>query len=210
MKKYAEPFDHWEGKASDYVPLELLEKVLEEFPDLRKHSARAYSNYNEKKRASTELMPNAKKLVNYLNSPEFCSILSEITGIPDLLPDNELTGGGYHEIHRGGKLGVHIDFNRKPELGYRRLNLIVYLNKDWKDEYRGHLQLCGQDRVCVKRILPAFDTLAIFATSEISWHGHPEPLECPDDMSRKSIALYYYTEKDPAFATKSHDTVFAE
>jgi hypothetical protein len=40
--------------------------------------------------------------------------------------------------------------------------------------------------------------MVIFSTTDFSYHGHPEPLNCPDNRSRRSLALYYYTNGRPA------------
>jgi hypothetical protein len=95
----------------------------------------------------------------------------------------------------------------------RRLNVLVYLNKDWKEEYGGHFELWNDKMdTCVKKILPKFNTLALFSTNHISYHGHPDPLNCPEHMSRKSLALYYYTNGRPQHEVQnhSHSTLFAE
>jgi len=203
---YAEPFDHWEVDISETLSGQ-LESILSEYPDLSKNAERSFNNRFEKKLTSRDLKPAARRLVDNLNGYKFRSELSELTGIPDLLADNDLTGGGYHEIKRGGKLGMHIDFNRLKNDRYRRLNLLIYLNKDWKPEYKGELLL---GKPPVKRILPEYGKMVIFTTTENSWHGHPEPLMCPLRMSRRSIALYYYTKEEPEYAVESHDTRFSE
>ncbi len=38
----------------------------------------------------------------------------------------------------------------------------------------------------------------IFTTDVDSFHGHPEPMRCPQGVTRRSLALYYFTvEEDP-------------
>lgn len=133
------------------------------------------------------------------NSASFLDFLEQLTGIPHLIPDPYYVGGGVHQVMRGGSLAVHTDFNFHQRLQlYRRLNLLVYLNKDWEDAYYGHLELWDkQMEQCQKRVSPDFNRLVIFNISHAN-HGHPTPLACPPDMSRKSLALYYYTaEPDP-------------
>jgi Rps23 Pro-64 3,4-dihydroxylase Tpa1-like proline 4-hydroxylase len=134
-----------------------------------------------------------------LNSPSFISFLEQLTGIPNLLPDPKMLGGGTHQTLSGGLLRVHADFNvhRMYELD-RRINLILYLNKDWPEEYGGHLELWDKTvKNCVERILPIAKRCVIFSTGSDTWHGHPHPLTCPPDRCRQSIALYYYTHGRP-------------
>jgi hypothetical protein len=80
----------------------------------------------------------------------------------------------------------------------RRLNVLIYLNKDWEESYGGHLQLWDKDmKYCKKKYLPKFNSMVVFGTTDFSNHGHPDALTCPDDRSRKSIATYYYSNGRP-------------
>jgi hypothetical protein len=125
----------------------------------------------------------------------FTFILSQLTGIDDLIVDAQMLGGGVHLVKPGGLLRVHADFRR--HLSYnleRRLNLLFYVNDDWKDEYGGHLELWDQSMArCERRVLPSANRCVVFNTSDKSYHGHPRPLTSPDGVLRRSIALYFYT-----------------
>ena len=183
---------------------DFLSKVLEEFPDLsRINNSQIYKNKNEVKFANNnyhEFPKNIKRLFDFLNSEIFVNFLNNITNIKEkLIPDPELNGGGLHEIKKGGLLKVHTDFNRHPNLDLdRRLNVLIYLNKNWQDSFGGHLQFWDKDMIsCKKKIFPSFNTIAIFSTTDFSNHGHPEPLSCPDNFSRKSIATYYFSKGRP-------------
>lgn len=188
----------------DFFDKEMLTKVLGEFPDLEKEADKIhYKNPNENKLASKgkqSFKENTSKLVDYLNSPTFIKFLQEMTGIKEqLVADPYYEGGGFHEIKKGGFLKLHVDFHKHRKLNLdRRLNLLVYLNKDWDESYGGHFELWEKDmsKRAVK-ILPIFNRMALFSTSGDSWHGHPDELTCPDDRSRKSLALYYYSEGRP-------------
>ncbi len=110
-------------------------------------------------------------------------------------------------IAKGGKLGIHADFNKQPTNGLdRRVNVLLYLNESWKEEWGGHLEL-WDSKECVTKINPIMNRMVVFNTSSTSFHGHPHPLTCPDDVFRKSLALYYYTEGRPE-KTQSHGTLF--
>ena len=188
----------------DFFDENILEKVLEEFPKVDQLKDKIYyANPNEDKYATKgeySFGPQTKKLVHFLNSQPFLEFLQKITGIEEtLIPDPYFEGGGFHEIKPGGFLKVHVDFhkNRKLQLS-RRVNFLVYLNKDWEEEYGGHLELWEKDMSqCVSKILPKFNRAAMFSTTGDSWHGHPNPLSCPEGKSRKSLALYYYTNGRP-------------
>jgi hypothetical protein len=139
--------------------------------------------------------------------------LQELTGINEtLLPDPYLIGGGYHEIKPGGLLKVHADFNKhEMTMLDRRINLLVYLNKDWAESYGGHFELWDKKMTrAYKKVLPVFNRIAIFSTTDFSYHGHPDALNCPPDRSRKSIALYYYSNGRPKseLSDKAHSTLF--
>jgi Rps23 Pro-64 3,4-dihydroxylase Tpa1-like proline 4-hydroxylase len=150
-----------------------------------------------------------RELLWEMNSIGFLTFLERLTGIQSLISDPMMQGGGLHQIMPGGLLGVHADFTTHKVYGLdRRINVLLYLNKDWKPEYEGHLELWSRDMSrCVRRIIPKFGRCVIFDTDASSYHGHPRPLNCPDGMTRKSIALYYYTNgRDDAPVTRTTDT----
>ena len=141
-----------------------------------------------------------KNTFMYLNSKEFIAKIEKLTGISDLVyGDLKLRGAGVHIIKNNGFLGMHTDFNtyNHPTYGKldRRINLLIYMNKDWKSEYKGDLLIYHPDNISeVKRTQPIFNRCVIFNTTNKSIHGHPEPLCVPKDLYRKSIAVYYYTK----------------
>jgi Rps23 Pro-64 3,4-dihydroxylase Tpa1-like proline 4-hydroxylase len=147
----------------------------------------------------TQFDPRIQAFLYKLQSAAFLRFLEALTGIEPLLPDPHFHGGGIHQSPRGGFLDIHADFNVHKELGLeRRMNLILFLNKDWKEEWGGHAELW--DAEMEKReakVLPVLNRCLIFSTSDVSFHGHPHPLTCPEGEHRKSIALYYYTVRRP-------------
>ena len=188
----------------DFFSKEFLNEVLNQFPNLAEQKKTTnYDNKNEVKFANNQYKNfpnNIKKLFDFLNSDFFLNFLQLITNIQEkLIPDFELNGGGLHEIKKGGLLKIHSDFNKHPSLDLdRRLNVLIYLNKDWKEEYGGHLEFWDKEMTsCREKVLPIFNKMVIFSTTDNSNHGHPDPLNCPDNMSRKSIATYYYTKGRP-------------
>ncbi|WP_313367183.1 2OG-Fe(II) oxygenase [Sphingobacterium mizutaii] len=199
---------------------EFLTEVLEEFPDLSKGNNIVYNDPLQKKLAGNgeELFgPRTKQLMHFLNSEPFLNFVKEITSIEEtLFGDPYFSGAGLHETKRGGLLKVHADFNKHPINGLdRRVNLIVYLNKDWKDEYGGHFELWDEEmNGCVDKFAPNFNSIAMFSTTSVSYHGLPNPLTCPEHMSRKSLALYFYSNGRPeteAVAFKDgHNSIFVK
>lgn len=188
----------------DFFDENFLEEVLKEFPRVDQLKDKIYyANPNEDKYATKgeyTFGDQTKKLVHFLNSQPFLEFLQKITGIEEtLIPDPYFEGGGFHEIKPGGFLKVHVDFHKNKKLQLsRRVNFLIYLNKDWEEEYGGHLELWEKDMSqCVSKILPKFNRAAMFSTTGDSWHGHPDPLNYPEGKSRKSLALYYYTNGRP-------------
>jgi hypothetical protein len=208
----AKPFPH--VVFDDFFDPELLELVLAEFPKPGEIRWQRFDNAHEIKLASaTEASfgPATRLLLYHLNSATFLDFLSGVTGIKNLIPDPGFAGGGLHQIVPGGKLGIHVDFNKHEDYGLdRRLNLLLYLNKDWRESYGGHLELWDRDMSeCQAKVLPMFNRVMIFGTTDFTYHGHPDPLRCPDHMTRKSLALYYFSNGRPAEEiTGSHSTVF--
>jgi len=208
----ADPFPH--TMIDDFLPEEFLNPVLDKFPGPEELKWTKFADLHQKKlafAAAERLDPSIREVLQFLNSSVVLQFLERLTGINGLIPDPYFNGGGLHQIERGGKLNVHVDFNKLERTNLdRRLNLLIYLNQDWKEEYGGHLELWDRSmEKCVKRILPIFNRCLIFSTTEYSFHGHPTPLNCPEGRSRKSLALYYYTNGRPAHErSRTHSTIF--
>lgn len=147
--------------------------------------------------------PKFSEIFNFLQSVDFTNFLSSLTGIPDLLPDPMLAGGGLHQSPKSGFLDIHVDANYHPinkDL-HRRVNIIIYLTEDWQTLWGGDLELWDdndkQPGNKIKTIKPIYNRAVIFNTTRTSWHG-VSPVECPADTTRKSLALYYYTKTRPS------------
>lgn len=193
----ADPFNHI--IIDNFLDNKFIKNLSLEFPDIEKISWWKYDNLFEKKLAFNsfeKLSSNYKILFSILNSYNFINLLENITKLPGLKADPGLRGGGLHLIKSGGKLDIHEDFNIHPELNLmRRLNVILYMNEFWDDDWGGHLELWDKDVTrCVHKIAPIFNRAVIFRTDQDSNHGHPFPLKTPIDVCRRSIAVYYYTD----------------
>jgi Rps23 Pro-64 3,4-dihydroxylase Tpa1-like proline 4-hydroxylase len=196
----AEPFPH--AVMDDFLPAAVAERVLTEFPAPRQAAWQRTGSFDQQKLAAQredQFGDFIRDVLRACNAVDCLRFLEDLTGIAGLMGDPYFEGGGLHQIERGGFLKVHADFNWHKRLKLdRRLNLIVYLNKGWRDEYRGHLELWDRTMSrCVKKVLPAFNRAVVFATTSWAFHGHPERLACPEGMTRKSLALYFYTNGRP-------------
>jgi Rps23 Pro-64 3,4-dihydroxylase Tpa1-like proline 4-hydroxylase len=177
----------------------IIHNISNSFPDLKKKNTYEKKDINEKKFGLSKIdqfPANIRKFVEFLNSSPFLQYLNSLTGIKEtLIPDPYFYGGGLHQMNNGGYLKVHTDFYLHPKMKLdRRLNLLVYLNKDWKNEYGGAIELWDHKmKKCAKKMYPKINNVCLFSTDNISNHGVPNPLSCPKTFSRNSIALYYYT-----------------
>ena len=145
-----------------------------------------------------------------LASPGFLDLLSYVFDLPTLLADDQLVGGGIHQTGPRGHLDVHIDFNYiKERQIHRRLNILIYFNMDWDPAWGGNIELWDRDvKHCVHSFPPAFNRCVVFATNDISYHG-VSAVSCPEGMSRKSFAAYYYTrEAPPEWDGQARSTIF--
>ena len=192
------------------------ETVAAAYPSLETalESGRTFKTVNERKKVQitdSRLFPEpVAKLSEALASPEFLADLSYITGIPDLLADAELVGGGIHVTGPGGRLDVHVDFNYMEQRKlHRRINLLLYLNPVWEEQWGGQIQLWDKDvRKCEQAFPPALNRCVIFETSDISFHG-VTPVSAAAPFPRLSFATYYYTkEPPPHWNGISHSTIF--
>jgi hypothetical protein len=191
----ARPFPH--VVFDDFLPERVLDLVLEEFPDPGDVPWTEFKQATSKKLASDgDALFGAftRHLFAQFNSAPFLLFLERLTGIDGLIPDPYFFGGGLHQIEAGGFLKVHVDFSRNDKLRVdRRLNAIVYLNRDWDPAWGGALELWDAEMTRpVVSVEPIFNRCVIFATTGEANHGHPEPLACPPGRTRKSLALFYY------------------
>jgi hypothetical protein len=196
---------------------ELLRAVSAEIPspftERDRLGSRDVPGFQERKfffRDAAALGPQSTFLIASLSSTPFLTYLTALTGIAGLIPDPYLDGAGFHQIIRGGKLIVHADFNVHPIMhAYRRLNLLLYLNPNWRAEWGGDLELWPPEmRAPGAVIAPLFNRTVIFNTTDTSYHGHPHPLDCPPDVVRRSLALYYYTVE--RLRPDEHSTLWQE
>lgn len=207
----ADPYPHI--VMDDFLPASLAEAILRSFPVATAPTRRILP---------VECNDYVRRVFSFFNSAAMLAFLESLTRIDGLIPDPHFEGGGFHQIARGGKLGLRTDFraHRNPRLT-RRLNFLIYLNKNWEEDYRGHLELWDKSaKHKVHSIAPLFNRCVVFSTGKDSYHGHPDPLNTPANRTRKSMALYYYTAAEttceetpapgPAVVARPDDLVQAE
>ena len=184
------------------------ERLLAEFPSFDRRLAISEGGAAGGKAVNPkirEISPAYEELYSFISSGPFLEFMSRLSGIPELLLDPKMFGGGTHENRHGQELDPHIDFNYAEDHGlHRRLNLIVYLNKEWKTEWGGAIEIHSNPRLpdenCIRAFDPLFNRAVMFETNEYSWHGFPK-INLPDEerhRSRKSISIYLYTRERPA------------
>jgi Rps23 Pro-64 3,4-dihydroxylase Tpa1-like proline 4-hydroxylase len=192
----AEPFEHI------IIPNFLNEKYANEiankFP-LDFDNWHKYHNPIEVKYANDNINAmdeDIKRLFYILCTDEITDIFSQMSGIENLQYDPHMHGSGLHAHPRNGRLHLHLDYEKHPLMNKeRRLNIILYLSKDWKEEWNGHTELWNKDvSQCMKKSPVVFNTAIVFKTNEISWHGLPEKIKCPIGEYRKSLAFYYVSD----------------
>ncbi len=192
----AEPFPHI--AIDDFCSPQILDACIDAFPQTPDPDSRSFDRDQERYKTSFNpdfLTPQLRSFFYSLNSRPVIEFLENMTGITGLIPDPYFTGGGFHQTKRGGHLDVHADFNLHRKLGLeRRLNLLIYLNKNWEEGFGGELELWDRDmKNRFHKIVPLFNRCVVFSTSGNSYHGHPAPVAHPHGDARRSIALYYYT-----------------
>lgn len=210
----AQPYAH--VVIDDFLDEAVVAKLVAEFPSPNDRRWGLHKHQNSDKLACGDdsfLGPVTQQLVWEMNSASFLPFLETLSGIEGIIPDPWLVGAGLHQIERGGFLEIHADFNYHPLWKLdRRLNLILYLNPNWQEEYGGYLEMWDREmRSCVRRIAPIANRLVIFRATDFSYHGHPGPLNCPPGQTRKSLAMYYYSNGRPQEETSSaHSTLYQQ
>lgn len=201
----------------DFFLPEMAEAIYAQYPSVDEGVWDATTYIDQKRKFQQNTFPVDtifSEVFSELNSIEFMQWLKSVTELEeDLIADDELFGGGLHQSVSGAFLNVHVDYNIHPKTKlHRRLNVLVYMNKDWRDEYEGHLELwdfADGKKILIESVAPAFNRCVIFETNEVSYHGHPKPLKTPRGVSRKSLAAYYYTKsRPPAELAEDHNSVF--
>jgi Rps23 Pro-64 3,4-dihydroxylase Tpa1-like proline 4-hydroxylase len=193
----------------------LLDQIVAEFDAFSAEDWKHLKNDREQTvrlKPGSRMRPAAKAYLDLVSSPDFVRFLSSLTGIPSLLPDPVLRGGGLHESKQGGHFGLHLDFAKHPvTLLDNRLVFITYLNHDWREEYGGCLEIWDMDtNTCARKVVPEFGRTLLFAQGEKSLHGHPVPVSAPQGRPRRSIAAYYYSNgRDDDGAADRYTTFFA-
>ena len=210
----AQPFPHI--IIDDLFNDKILDKILQDFPSNivnigteSKNKAELKLALNDTKKFSLE----TNNFINFLNSFIFLEFLQYITKIDEkLIADPYLIGGGLHELKNTGFLNIHADFNKHSKINLdRRLNVLIYLNKNWSNENGGQLELWDKEmKKCYQKILPKFNRMVIFSTTSNSYHGNPNKVICESSNSRKSIAMYYYSIGRPSHENTlgNHSTIF--
>ena len=207
----AQPFSHC--VVDNFFDDETALMLSSEFPDYNDNVWSVYDNPIENKRASSNwnLFPKTTyQFFSLVNNSEFVEKIKKITGINDLVADCGLHGGGWHMHGRNGKLNLHKDYSIHPKLEMeRRINIIIYMTPIWEESWGGGLELWSNDeeknlpKECIKKIDNKFNRAVIFDTTQNSWHGLPDPINCPDGMYRKSLAIYYISP--PRKEAEVHD-----
>ena len=204
-KKYYnnKPFPHI--VIDDAIELNLIQEIIETYPTLSNlrdviHHKGSTDDKLASKRGDKYQTNSIKALLRFLNSSLFVDFLQILTSIKEpLIPDPHFIGGGMHQIRKGGFLKIHADFCYHPETKLdRRINVLIYLNKSWEKSFGGELNLYSKDmKNCVQKITPLANRMVIFNTTSHAYHGHPDPLNCPENKTRNSLALYYYSNGRP-------------
>jgi hypothetical protein len=199
----AKPFDH--VVIDDFFELEVAEAIKNEFPSHEDPVwTVSYDNPVEKKKACSHWDRFPKSIYNaifYLCSNAFVEKINRITGNDVVYADYGLHGGGMHSHCNGGLLNVHKDYSIHPKLGLmRNYNLIIYMTPDWDSSWGGGLELWSHDeetnlpKECITKVENKFNRAILFDTTQNSWHGLPEQLTCPENVSRCSLATYYVSD----------------
>lgn len=200
------PFEH--VIIPNFLNREYAERIFNVFPtDF--NTWHKYHNPLEIKYANDNINNmniDIKTLFYILCTNEIINLFKKISGIDNLEYDPYLHGAGLHAHPRNGRLHMHLDYEKHPYIEKeRRLNIILYLSKDWKDEWNGQTELWDKQMTeCVTKSPVKFNTAIIFKTNEISWHGVPEKIKCPIDIYRKSFAFYYISD----IITEENENIF--
>jgi len=210
MEFYDEPFSHI--IIDNFLPIDLAKQLSNEFIDFNSKEWFVYNNPLENKKALNNwyfFPQHTYQFFQHLISPQFVQFLRQSTFCEELTPDCGLHGAGWHIQGNNGKLNVHLDYSLHPKLNMeRKINLIYYLSEEWKPEWGGNLEFWSHDeknnspKELIKVVENKFNRLLLFDTTQNSWHGFSKPINCPVNVYRKSIAMYYVIPSNENTSTR--------
>ncbi len=215
-KRYADEYQSGEPYhhicIDNFLPEPVISNVRADLALLPDETEGSFSRSQEnlKFQYSPERLPSFSKNLFYaFNSRPFILFLEEMTGIKGLIPDPYFIGAGVHKTLNGGHLDIHADFNLHKQMKVeRRLNVLIYLNPEWKEDWGGSFEIWNMEMTKkMSSFVPTYNRMVCFSTGSDTFHGNPEPVNHPDGEPRQSIALYYYTATWDD-TRKAHTTLF--
>jgi Rps23 Pro-64 3,4-dihydroxylase Tpa1-like proline 4-hydroxylase len=199
----------------EFLPHAVAAAAAEEFASLDTDGWELYTDAGNTLKLETQdesrMGPLLRQLIAQFNSHAFIEFLEALTGIEGLVADPHIHGGGLHQLNPGGFLKVHADFNYHERIKLeRRINVLLYLNPGWKEEWGGAFELWTPDmQTCAVKLPPILNRMAIFNTTSTSYHGNPDPVACPPGNARRSLAFYYYSNGRPEEEQRvAHSTLY--
>lgn len=199
----SKPFNH--VVIDNFLLSEIAEVVSNEFPSIDDPTLNFHKNALEDKRTTNKwdkFPPTTYRLFTYFGRDYFLNIIRNFLNSKDIWFDYGLNGGGWHLHGRGGNNNIHLDYNVHPKLDeQRKLNIIIYMTKNWNSEWGGGLELWSHDeqknqpKDLIKTVENCYNRAIIFDTTQNSWHGLPNFINCPQEVVRKSLAVYYVQPK---------------
>ncbi len=204
------PFPH--SVVDNFLPSEIAERIVREYPPVvKKGLAKPASIRNGRlvhggihSITMGEVDSFQNRVLQGFLETDFVEFIRRLTEQEVLTADHEFFGGGFIETVRGGALDIHVDFNERVGI-HRVVNLLLYLNPGWEEEYGGLMEIWDGLKRRVKTVVPTLNRCLIFVCSERSFHGYPKPVACPEGMTRRTIAAYYYGKRVPK-DFKAHST----
>jgi len=204
----AQPINHI--VIDDFLKSNIIDSVVSEFPNYDNDAWRIYDNVLENKKALNywdKFGLTTYQLFTFFCSAIFVEQLEAFTGC-ELFADIGLNGGGLHTHKHRGHSNLHRDYSIHPKLKLeRKLNLLIYVTPSWEVSWGGDLQFWTADKnrnqpsELKKSIAPVFNRAILFDTTQNAWHGLPEPIMCPEEITRNSLAVYYLG--DPGHKTEN-------
>ncbi|MBC8111309.1 MAG: 2OG-Fe(II) oxygenase [Verrucomicrobia bacterium] len=195
----------------NFLKTEIAADLYENFPaveKLHKH----YDGLNEKKSEGSnfeDFSPVFSQVRNFVMGEDFAKWMAVVTGIEGVFVTDDKLGTGLHQGGNGSFLDIHVDFSiHHVKNVHRRLNMLIYLNKNWQESYGGGMEMWNADMTKLeKKVLPLLNRCLIFETNQISYHGY-STITIPENETRKSFYTYFYTPITEEIKVKYHDTIF--
>ncbi len=177
----------------DLLPIEIAEEIYSKFPSPEEMAIHKSLRENKRVAAQMDLYdPLLEEIVFAFQDERIVKVAEEITGLKEMVPDENLYAGGISLMAKNNFLNPHLDNSHDNERKmYRVLNLLYYVTPDWEEGYGGNLELWDKGVKNKQRtVFAKFNRLVLMITNKTSYHSVSKVIH---EGKRCCVSNYYFS-----------------